>query len=234
MKFFTSTILFAAYALAIPSASPDAMAEAISSAQANPGFLQMLCSKNSLFGLRGAYGGGSGSNSNNNNSNGNSNNNNNKLENIIYIVPGGYITNGNTVTGSIPFTGTIVNGVLYVNQPNFSNGLGTVKVNNSGQLQVVEDGNGSGSSANGNGAGTNGNGGSGNTDTCGSQCSTANWMVQADTIKPNGVEVISCPDAKGNHYLYAGVKCPGGSTLTLKTNNHSTWSAGNRNSWRWW
>lgn len=147
-------------------------------------------------------------NNNNNNDNDNKNNNNNEnnntINNIIYIVPNGLLSTGTAtadpsqkVPGAVPFQGTVVNGVLYANAPNLSNGLGAVTVNSNGQLQVV------------NNPTVTGNG----------------WVVQNGTVSPYGQTIYSCPSADGVSFLYAGSQCPGstvGEKISLKTSNPTT------------
>ncbi|VVT44675.1 uncharacterized protein SAPINGB_P000495 [Magnusiomyces paraingens] len=143
-------------------------------------------------GAGGSGGSGSGTsseNTNNNNagntnSNGNNNNNRNTNQIVIYVVPGGYLSPNAQVSGSVPFTGTVINGVLYGNSPS-GGSFGNVVVNNQGQLQVVP-----GSSATG--------------------TTTPNWVVQNGTIVPNDQQVISCIDANGNTVLFCDTACPSG------------------------
>lgn len=137
---------------------------------------------------------GGSRNDNNSNSNNNGNNNNNQIINKIYIIPGGALISGNASNvppASVPFTGTVANNRLYANSPSVGN-VGTVAVGSDGKLQVVPNDS--------------------------DAAAHDKWETTNGHLAPNGANVVSCPDAQGRTYLYAGVSCPGGSPVSLKSN----------------
>lgn len=164
---FTNVILalFAAYSAAAPVAEAKAEAVAEAEAAADPTFLSLLFLKKTLFSLHGSC-------------------RDNNDDYPIYIGPDGCLTYGNSVSGSVPFAGTVINGVFYADFSSVNNGLGCVDVNDDGKLQIVNKG-------------------------------KVSWSVNGGTISPQGKSIVCCPDSKGNKYLYSGISCSGGQSLTL-------------------
>lgn len=90
---------------------------------------------------------------------------------------------------SVPFTGSVQNNRLYANTPALGN-VGSVAVGSNGQLHVVPNG--------------------------APSATSSNWTAQNGSVKPDGNDIISCPDASGHTYLFVGVTCPGASPIAIQ------------------
>lgn len=160
--------LFAAAGLAAPVAEAEAAPAAVAEANADPEacFLTALLGLGThLFGLngccdscRGEYAGVTlGATAN------------------IFLTPGGNLIYGNTIDGSVPFKGTIINGNLYANTPFIGNGLGAVNYNDDGRLIV--------------GANVG---------------ASLGWYRRNRDVFASVNDIYAFPDDNGHHYLYYG------------------------------
>ncbi|VVT55369.1 uncharacterized protein SAPINGB_P004562 [Magnusiomyces paraingens] len=144
--------------------------------------------------------GGSAGSSNNQNTNNNTSNSSSNNQINIYVIPGGYLSpsTGGLVSGSTPFKGTVVDGVLYGNTGSGGSGgsgtLGSVIIDRDGKLQVININ----------------NVGNGENKISGGSTTTPHWEIKNGEIIPNGQSVIACPDGRGRTVLYCTSECPSG------------------------